>query len=725
MSTSITEKILLNNTVYTDNYLSKIINLTKSISVISKNEGRTYNDYIELTYPTHVVDYNDKTSWRYYKHLSGQKHVLDQIVTLTSIDNGEIISLDRASIRLHRITREELLKFDLMYKELVDRFPEQELYIKAIIAKSQPMTIQQIIDCEDYTIISHNSDLIEENEDNLIQELQQRIFNYKNIFLIPYYANSDNLFLCSQMHILYTFIIKTILAIRLKNAKTLKAHSYHILNYLASHHYLDKYYNFLTKKQSLFLYRNLLYLDNHSGRHDIFKLLIQKLFTDRNMTVVNYVQSQSNSVDSNNRINYKFKQKLLNDANLVYSTKDFTLEDIKNKEYSLAQSNPKELTYNLDKIDLTFKNSLFSSLLTKDLETVIVDNTDTVKYKLIPTLLDYWAYLLKHNKIKFLVTVLDPVSNKELRLSTSDLFKLFTIILYKTNNQEIKEFQPYTIQRVYKPELPETNTLLKAFYRKYYWFKDTIDQIKISIPSYTNTITSFQFQQFVSSIYKLNIGLWSFLSNLDDKDTNGQFDLLIGRLHTSEVYTFNDTTPEAFLKDIGLENIYKYTPEALDSLMYSILNNLYDNRLDFLNYYKYVQKALIEVFKKFNSYTVQIIDVYESGSPILAGVKDRRVVVSEDKEFSSYFIPKPILNVETYYKIKDKDTLSFNTDVYSKFKYFSKINVSINSGANVKTKIFNKVVVNFNTKVLNSLGNSTPTVNQSSDEDLLFLALNS
>jgi len=725
MSTSITEKILLNNTLYTDTYLRNTINLTKSISIVNAKEAHLYNEYIETNYPTFAVDKANKNSWRYYLHLSGQMHPVDKPITLTSVDNGEIITLDRATIRLHRITREELLKFDLFYKELIDRFPEQELYIKAIIATSTPVPIQDLISLEDYTIVSYNANLIEENEDDLLQQLQQRIQNYKNVFLIPYYAMSDNLFLASQYHILYTFIFKTILALRLKNAKTLKAHSYHILNYLSSHHYLDKYYHHLSKKQALFLYRNLLYLNNHSGRNDIFKLLIEKLFTERNISVVNYVHSQSNTLDSENYTEYKFKQKLLNDSNLVYAYNDFTLDDIKEKEFSLAPSNAKELTYNLDKIDYKFKNSLFNTLLTKDLETIIVDNTDTVRYKLIPTLIDYWAYLLKTNKMSYLVTVLDPVANKELRLNTTDLFKLFTIVLYKLNNQEIDQFPPYTVQRVFKPALPLTEELLAAFYRKYYWFKDTINEIKHNIPAYNNTITSFQFQQFVSSIYQLNIALWTFLTNLDDKDTNGQFELLIDRLHTSDTYTFDDETPEFFLKRIGLENLFNYDETSLSTLSFSILNNVYDNRLSFLNKYKYIQQAMIEVFKKFNSYTVQIIDTYTSTTPLLVGTKDRRVVVNEDAHTKLYFYNAQTLNLEMQYKIKEKKELEFNTSVQAHSGYFSSVNVPIALTNKIESRDIRKIDIHFRNNIVNNLGNSNWIVSQSSDEDLQFLAINS
>ena len=726
MSTSITEKVLGNNTLYTDTYFRDTINLVKSISLVNTKEADLYNENVKKEYPTHVIDKSDKTSWRFYRHLAGLTHPVDQFITLTSLDNGEVITLDRVTIRLHRITRIELLKFDLYYKELVDRFPEQELYIKAIIATSDPLPIKNIIALEDYTIVSYNKSLVEENEDDLMPELQQRINNYKNIFLIPYYAMSDNLFITSQYHVLATFLVKSILALRLKNAKTLRAHSYHILNYLSSHHYLDKYYHYLTKKQALFLYRNLLYLNNHSGRNDIFKLLIDKLFTDRNISVVNYVQSQSNSLDSENYTEYKFQQRLLNDANLVYAYNDFTLDDIKDKEAGLVPGNEDQWKYNTKDIDRKFKNSLFNTLLTKDLETVIVDNTDTVRYKLVPTLIDYWAYLLKHKKMSYLVTVVDPVANQELKLSTKDLFKLFTLTLYKLNGHVLKEFPPYTITRVFKPTLPSTEELMQLMYRKHYWFKDTIDDIRHYVPAYTNTITSFQFQQFVSSVYQYNMALWLFTSNLDDQHTNGQFEMVIDRLHTEEVYEFNNETPEFFLKRIGLEHLFDYDDGALETLTGAILDKVYDSRLEFLNRYKYIQKALIDVFKKFNSYTVQIIDTYKSTTPILAGPKDVRVTLTKDENDKQYVIHPSDIEITQKFAVKDSvEVTAHNNQVQGNHGYSSSHHLSNALGSTVQASDKRKVTVRLNPIGVISLGNRDWIVTPSSEEDLRFLAFNS
>lgn len=724
MATSIAEKILSSNKFYTDKYLKDTINLTKSIVIVNSKEASLYNNLIEYEYPSHSIDYSDKTTWRYYKHLAGQYHILDTPIVFTSIDNGESITLSHSTLSLHRITHTELLKFDLFYKELIDKYPEQELFIRSVIATSSKKSISNIILSPDFTIVGYNDRLIEDNEDDIIYNLQERINNYKVSRLLQYYSLSDNLYIASLYQVLYNFIVKSLIAIRLKNAKTLRAHSYHILNYLASHHYLDIYYSGLNRKQSLYLYRNLLYLDNHSGRNDIFRELIDKLFTERNITIVNYSYSQSNTVDSKNYMEYKFKQELLNNSNLVYSYRDYTLDNLLEKEYSLAPSNEKHIKYNRESIDVSYKNALYSSLLTKDIEAITVDNTDTVKHKLIPTIVDYWAYLLKTKRMKYLVSVLDPVSNKEFRLETNDLFKLYTIILYKLNNIEISEFPNYQINRVYKSTLPNKEQLLNYFYRKHYYYSDYIDNILVSIPSYRSTITSYQFEQFVSSIYKLNIGLWLFTSNLHDKDDEGQFENLISNLHTYEVYTFNNETVQSFLNRLGLEDIFNYPIEALEDLSYSILNNVYDNKLSFINKYKYIQKSLIEIFKKFNSYTVQIINNYSQTAPVLAAPSEPRVTLDFDSNSKEYFYDSYLVNVEVDYRINYNKSILFTSTITANEIHKASYDVPIDSVLEINYKHDIYVPILFTNNIVNDLDNSNWIVSESSEEDKIFLALN-
>lgn len=715
---------ILGNNFLTRNYLKDTINLTKSIVIKNNKEARLVNDFIRLAYPSYSIDETDKTTWRYYKHLNAEYHELDTDIYITSLDNGSTVLLNKTNINNHVKTKNELLKFDLYYRQIVEKHKEQELYIKACITDNIYSNINDIISLEDFTITSYNKQLVETQEHNLIELLSDRITNYKNIWLIPYYSISDSLFLATQYVIFYQFILKSIIGIRLKNAKTTMAHSYHIKNYLASHHYLDEYYNYLNTKQLFYLYKNLLYLDNHSGSNLTFNSLIDNLLTERNITIVTYDKNQKNSINDDYYVDYKFNQRLLNNKNLVYSLNDFNLDSIRDKEYNLAPSNSKELTYNLNSIDFRLKNTLFSKVLTKDLESIIVDNTDAVRYKFIPILIDYWAYLLKTNRIDFLVDVVNPSSNTELKLNTSDLFKLFIITLFKINNITLTEFPDYTIKRVFKPTLPSNSSLLSLCYRKYYWFDSLLNTIKQYIPSYINISTSYQYQSYIEYIYKLEIGLWLLLTNFDDKDVNGQFELIIDRLHYSDIYIFNNETVNAFLTRIGLTDLFEYDNNSLDTLIYNILNNLYNNKLNFLNSYKYIQKTLIEVFKKFNSYTVQFINDYYVSSPILAGIKDTRQIITQSVHDKLYYYNMYFFNIGIFYKIKNNLDLSIRTDYVSSYRYNSNLVIDISSNTNIKSNIHNKVSVLFTNKIIIDLDSPNWVVSQSSEEDLLFLAFN-
>lgn len=724
MAVSVIEKVLSGNTIYTDKYIRDTLRLTKSILLKNSNEAKYYNEYVALNYPQFPIDVRYRNTWRYYKHLTREYHEVDRPIEIVSKDNGLTIVLNKDNIETHRNTRRELLKFDLYYKEVVDRYPEQELLIKALIATSPSIHIDAVIELEDYSIVAYNASYIEDNEDDIILTLQHCIVNYKVNKLIPYYSLQDSLFLASQYHVLYYYITTTILGIRLKNAKTMKAHSYHVLNYFSSHHYLDIQYNYLTHKQIMFLYRNLLYLNNHSGRDDVFKLLIHKLFTERNITAVTYEYRQSNETTEDGLMKYRFRQKPLNDSNLLYSQSDFELEAIRAKEEPLAIGNIKEYLYHEPEIDFKLRNSLYSSELTKDLEIAIIDNTDNVRNKLIPTIVDYWGYLLLVNRMNYIATIVDPVNNSEHTLNTRDLFKLFTIALHVKNRIRLDIFPTYTVQRVYKPSLPSRNELLSYFLRNKYEDRATVDEILTAIPSYSYYVTSYQFEQFITKIYNLNLGLWLMNCNLHELNDNVQYENLIENLHQTLLLDLNDEPIDEFLTRVGFSNITTYSEETIDSIIFAVLNNVFDGKLEFIAKLKNTQRALIEVFQKFNSYTVQLVDKYLNADPVLAGLKFPCVTVSGDEVKLNQYVDIYNPYISMYYEIDLDTDVEYGVDVrhhhstydYNLIDFSTRNTVSIGTN-NIQHITFRSFGMNeFNITV-------TPNITQS-QEDLEFLMQN-
>ena len=72
------KSIMTDNYYILDDYISQVINLTKSIILVNHIEAILYNKYINIYHPNFTINLDDKTTWRYYKHITGYTHQLDE-----------------------------------------------------------------------------------------------------------------------------------------------------------------------------------------------------------------------------------------------------------------------------------------------------------------------------------------------------------------------------------------------------------------------------------------------------------------------------------------------------------------------------------------------------------------------------------------------------------------------------------------------------------------------
>jgi len=719
---SITEKILSSNRFHTDIYLQNTINLTKSIIISNPAENKLYNEYISLNYPNIQIDQVNTLTNRYYFHLASKYHTVDTPMSITSIDNGQTIVLSKESLQLHKHTHSELLKYSLLYKTTVNKYPEQELLLRSIINTSPTLTHTPLNKLPSFTIVSYNQDLIEPNEQDLIQDLQLLINNYKVTKLIPYYSLTDSLFLASQYQILYNFILTSLLSLRLKNVKTPKAHSYHILNYLASHHYLDTHYENLTKDQALFLYRNLLYLNNHSGRNHTFNTLINQLFTKRSIAITNYVYNQSNTLNEDNSVNYSFNQRLLNTSELPIDYKDFTLNELLTKEHSLAKSNQIAHRHELTSIERPFINSLYSTHLTKNLEALIVDTTDIVRDKLIPTMINHWVYLIKTNRLEYITSVSDPVTNIQFKLQALDTFKLFVLTLFKLNKIELTYFPDFTITKIFREPLPTASSLYSKFYlKKHYHLRDITDILNHT-PVFRHIPTSSEFSTYITNVYRYYIALWLFTSNTHDLHDEGQYSNTINNIHTIDAFSFNAETPQAFLHRLGIPNLYSYSNNSLETLYLNILNGISNNKISFLFRNKHILNSMKEIFKQFISYSVQLIDNYHLLTAILTGHKDLRTSISDEVNSSLYLPTLTTLYIDPYTTDKYKSNVYFSTEVEPSVTCNSRYDIQLSPTVNGKVTHIKYIDIFLSNRIINSLEDDRWLVFESDEDQLHFLA---
>lgn len=704
-------------------YIDKTLLLTQSIVLKINEEALVYNSVIRDFYPNITIDETDKSTWKYYKNLAGEyyyKNIVDQPVMIQSLDNFETIELTKDNLNVHTVTKEKLLKFDSYYLSIVEKYPLQEIYIRSVITNvnKTPLELSKL---NDYTIVSYNSQLIEEQENYLIPELQKRIDNYKVTWLLNYYCLSDSLYLSAQICELYNFMFKNILSLRLEKSKTGFTHSFFLMNFLASHYYLEEAFYYLNRKQLMFLYKNLHYLQNHVGNNFVFKEIIDYLFTDRNISLVTYKYKMLDTINNDNYINYYFKQKLLNSKNLPYSKNEFTLDDIEYKEKNLAQYNEKEYLYKKSDIDFKLRNSLFNDLYTKDLESIFVDVSDNVRYKLVETIVNNFIYLAYNNKLSYIINFTLPFNNEIRFFTTKDLVKLYLVCIYYANNERITEFKEVLLTRLYKETLPTYNEVKEYLYRDKYYYEQYYENIVNYKPNYSNFVSSYQFESYITNLYKFDLGLWLFLSNLSDKDDKGQFENINRFITKMQIVEFNDETVDEFLNRTNLSIIKDLDSNYLFKLTEDIIDVMFNNKLKMMFSSYYMQKVIVKIFKLLKSYTTQLINEYYSKDYLLAGLKDVRCAVSEDVHSVSYFCDCIELNIDFYSKFKYKDiNIPIAVDTFHSYSYRQKEFINISKNFINSSKHLNEAQVPIGFNILEITSNN----NQPTQEHLQFLISN-
>lgn len=436
-------------------YRSKVFELAKTMVIKFDDAAVTINEELSTVYGL-VIDEFDKPTWKYYLNLAGEYHSFDTLMQIPSLDNpGNTIDFTKANLAANRVTRAEYFYGSRFYKRLVEKYPDQEMLILGIL---NPVDIDTAISAKDGTILTYNKKLVEENETNLIPELETWIFNFIARWHNSDYVKVDNLYLASMLGILFLNLPQAIMNIRLKNTKTEYVHSYHIREYLESHGHLAPFLPYLTTKQALWLYRNILYVHRNSGKRETFKKLVDILLTERNLPLVRYdLRHTLGDIDTDLQASLA-EYLLLNPLGTEEEWYDIFYRQVpdvivRRHEINFIQtgtgSNERSLEYIIGKeseetpigvleeqkeiIDTKDKMiKLFGNRLpTKVLESSVIDTTDSVTYPLADVLLNHWIYYSTSGDYLTTISVTNPSTGERLFINAKNALILYMYSLQK------------------------------------------------------------------------------------------------------------------------------------------------------------------------------------------------------------------------------------------------------------------------------------------------------
>lgn len=447
-----------------DNYYSiyaeSVFQLAESIVVKSGDTAEAINTELLIRLGPNSVDKFDPTTWKYYRHVAGEYHFDDAVMTVISMDTLEVINFTKENLQFHRTTAKTYGYGGRYYKELVNRYPNQERLILGIL---YPCDINVAAQATDGTILSFPPQLVEDHEYTFIANLQQWIYSYLSRWDNIQYKLSDNMYSATMLGTMYLNMVPAIINLRLKACKTNEVHSYHLRQYLASHGLLDSFMEYLTRSQALWLYRNIAYIERNSGKQDVFEWLTEHIMTRRGLPLAAYeMRHNLEEMPGSLKPLVSFEKLPLN-TDYNYDLKDtFTLSQVFDKEDPLARDNIKYRDQEQRQSARIMEYSKSNKLQTKLLESSIIDFTGSERYTLADILLNHWLWLSSRDLYRTFVSVTSPLTGETLVMSVYDAF-IFYVYASCANMHITLEKLPWVIaERVIRNPKPSLQDVMSV-----------------------------------------------------------------------------------------------------------------------------------------------------------------------------------------------------------------------------------------------------------------------
>lgn len=440
-------------------YRNDTFRLVRSLIIKSSNTADVINAHL-LT-KNYVVDLEDPTTWKYYLNLAGVYHEADTMMMVRSMDTREMIEFTKENLRFHRATAREYQYGTVYYNNLVAKHPNQIDLIKGIISPVDP---NKAINSNNGDILYYDASLVEANEDNLIRLLQGWIHSYQLRWFNEGYLFTDDLYLQHYIGQLYLSLPKAIENIRLRNAMTNRAHSYHIREHLASHGRLDRYLPYLNKGQQLWLYRNIRFLMRNPGKQEVFDRLVSKLLTPRGIPLIGYsINQNTENMPEELYSRVEMVKHDINMQSIAPGNEKTSVAAVLERESDLARDNPK-VAYDAEiEIEEKVKMSGFSRSPTKVLDSEVIDRSNSSIRSLSHVLMNHWAYLASNSRYRAYVQIPHPRSGEYIAMTVKDALIVATFAVGKLNGfnyDTIPALMAYDVLRSPLPNFAELKSLV-------------------------------------------------------------------------------------------------------------------------------------------------------------------------------------------------------------------------------------------------------------------------
>lgn len=604
-------------------YLDSIFDLASSIVLKSSETAAALNVWV-LAKTNATYDELDPTTWKYYQNLSGQYFMSDVPMTVTSLDSLEEIVFSKENLEFHRATKKAYAFGTTYYKELVEKYPDQEDLIRGIL---YPVDIQTAIDAVNGQILTYPADLVESTETNLIPQLQDWIYGVYRRWMNVQYQNTDNLYTSAFLGILYGMLPGAIENIRGRATFTHEVHSYHVQQYLASNSRLDRYLPYMTRAQAMYFYHNLSYIENNNGREEMFDELLKHTFTERNLPMAHFEMLHSSEGMPGETLlpTVVFKKNPLNTLSNIDFKDLFTLNEVLDIEDVIAPANVEYRDDEQPKIEETATYTLIPHVPTKLLQSTVIDYTDSEKYRMADITLQHWLWLAHKDVYRAYVNFTIPANGNRLSLSAIDAFCFYAYAFVKGMG-----FDMDTLPTVYANRVQRIPRATRASLRQVCepkWVPDSfLDKMISLMPAPHPMISVAAFRDYCTELFHTANEQYLNTCLEEGMTARGQKESAVARCWGDEKFTLGDYPNQNYADWFASRNIVvkDLTQSQLLEISSIILAEATGTTLSSTITLKDIQRAMAGILTDLSSYSIQIGLSINTGPVLDAGFQQIR-----------------------------------------------------------------------------------------------------
>lgn len=620
-----------------DKYYSDILSLSNSLVIKITDIGIAMNNGLSIS--GLQSDFTDKTKWKYFLNLSGVKHFSNSDVKLNVIETGETISLSAITLAQYPYSLKELRKESDYYKNLIETYPDDQLFIKGCI---YPVDITTAINAKDGTILAYNTDYVETQEYDLIDLLQDFIISFLSRWHVSRYTIVEELYLPAMLGVLYANIPNKIINIKLDAINTAQVDSFHLEHFFRSHLDLWDDVQYLRKQDVMWLYKNLPYLMKRIGIDSTLESVLYDIFDNNGMGVGEYLLKRADPVL--NKLGYSDLTKTpyeyqdiiaeLNGLNKSF-TKDYviqnTIEEVTNLEQTavtdvLVEKDKNILNYTSARVINDVEYQPYNTTKSKALMLSTLKLFKTNGIDIIAFVIGYWAHFVKngfysamidYNEPNIviaddtLVDYVEPNTSQYYTVTPSvGLLILLKQLLYLTGNVNLKLTTLNCAYLLSHDDDRYTSVFNNSYQDGY--TEIMMSEIKALYPDAPEPVKDADtFSTYLNSIITFLETVWALDSNSENMIVSSNIKNIIGKMMLSDSYDLTvEGTSHTIDELLALNNITYTITSNFDVILSirAIIKTFTGIEIDLYQAIENKMDAFADILTKLTSYTLQIIN---------------------------------------------------------------------------------------------------------------------